>query len=190
MKKTVKRSVFGVFSVCGLFAIVACSGSDPGTTSSSGGSSSGGSSSGGSSTSSSGASGSTSSSSSSSSSSSGASGSTSSSSSSSSSSSGGSSSGGSSSGGSSGIADAGADTAPFQCGKPGDPGNSIGVGKYCDTLVDCLGNSGATLCATLGDPGAHFCTTTCTQGNNAACGEKATCQCQGTQCGCFPDACK
>jgi hypothetical protein len=68
--------------------------------------------------------------------------------------------------------------------------NSIGVGKYCDSLGDCISNTKAVLCATLGDPGAHFCTATCTQGDPSACAENASCQCQGRQCGCFPDACK
>lgn len=88
------------------------------------------------------------------------------------------------------IADAGYDTANFQCGKPGDPGNSLGVGKYCNGFSDCIGNSKAILCATLGDPNAHFCTLQCTQGDNAACGAGASCVCQGGQCGCLPDACK
>jgi hypothetical protein len=182
MIKAKKQTVvFGMFSVAAVLATVACGGSDPSgsstqsdtkSASSSSGGSSGGSSSGGSSSG----------------------GSSSGGSSSGGSSSGGSSSGGSSSGGSSSgsTADAGVgvDAAPFECGKPGDQGNSIGVGKYCDGLLDCVSNTTATLCATLGDPGAHFCTTTCAQGDNSACGENATCQCQGGQCGCFPDACK
>lgn len=70
------------------------------------------------------------------------------------------------------------------CGQPGDKGNELGVGEYC-TGFTCTGM--ANLCATLGDPKLHFCTMTCTAGGN--CGTGATCQCQGGQCGCFPDSC-
>jgi hypothetical protein len=76
----------------------------------------------------------------------------------------------------------------MQCGHPGDQGNSLGVGKYCDQLTDCIGLQ-AGLCATLGDPNAHFCTKTCTQGSTTECGDNATCSCQGGQCGCVPNAC-
>ncbi len=84
---------------------------------------------------------------------------------------------------------------PSQCGKPGDTGNSKGVGKYCEVLNDCGDNTGATICSSLGNgatPSAddtYFCTMVCTAGNNAACGENATCQCQGGQCGCTHDRC-
>lgn len=70
------------------------------------------------------------------------------------------------------------------CGQPGDTGNELGVGKYC-TGFDCTGM--ANLCSTLGDPQLHFCTMVCQMGGN--CGTGATCQCQGGQCGCFPDSC-
>lgn len=72
------------------------------------------------------------------------------------------------------------------CGQPGDTGNELGVGKYCNALSDCSGNM-ANLCATLGDPKLHFCTFACQMGGN--CGTGAACQCQGGQCGCFPNAC-
>ena len=71
------------------------------------------------------------------------------------------------------------------CGQPGDQGNELGVGKYCGSLSDCTGM--ANLCASLGDPKLHFCTMLCQAGGN--CGTGATCQCQGSQCGCFPDSC-
>ncbi|HZS37908.1 MAG TPA: hypothetical protein VFF06_13820 [Polyangia bacterium] len=71
------------------------------------------------------------------------------------------------------------------CGQPGDVGNNLGVGKYCNGFGDCTGM--ANLCANLGDPQLHFCTMICQQGGN--CGTGATCQCQGGQCGCFPDSC-
>ncbi len=182
MKTNKQLVVFGTFSAFVVLAAVACGGSDGSGgsstqsetkgTSSSGGSSSGGSSSGGSSSG-----GSSSGASSSGASSSGSTGDASTSSSS----------------GSSGASDAGyaVDSAGFKgCGHPGDQGNSIGVGKYCNSFGDCLGNSQAVLCATLGDPNAHFCTNACQQGDPTACGEKASCVCQGSQCGCFPDACK
>jgi hypothetical protein len=71
------------------------------------------------------------------------------------------------------------------CGQPGDAGNELGVGKYCSGFGDCTGM--ANLCSTLGDPQLHFCTMVCQAGGN--CGTGATCQCQGGQCGCFPDSC-
>ena len=71
------------------------------------------------------------------------------------------------------------------CGQPGDAGNELGVGKYCSGFGDCTGM--ANLCASLGDPQLHFCTMVCQMGGN--CGTGATCQCQGGQCGCFPDSC-
>lgn len=73
------------------------------------------------------------------------------------------------------------------CGQPGDPGNNLGVGKYCMTLQDCANNGQASLCAVLGDPMLHFCTFLCQQGGN--CGNGATCRCNGNQCGCVPDSC-
>ena len=76
------------------------------------------------------------------------------------------------------------------CGQPGDTGNSLGVGKFCDTLT-CPGQK-ANFCASLGgDPTLHFCTMACTptDGGPDPCGENATCQCQGAQCGCYPAKC-
>lgn len=73
------------------------------------------------------------------------------------------------------------------CGVPGNPGNELGVGKYCDTLADCAGLK-ANLCATVGNPNAHFCTRACTPGQ-PDCGSGATCQCVGMQCGCIPGEC-
>ncbi|HEY3816553.1 MAG TPA: hypothetical protein VGL81_05255 [Polyangiaceae bacterium] len=82
------------------------------------------------------------------------------------------------------------------CGQPCDPGNSLGVGKFCNNIHDCEGSQLPTLCATLGDSTEHFCTAMCSPedaGPDAAfttnCGENATCQCQGGQCGCFPTSC-
>jgi hypothetical protein len=82
------------------------------------------------------------------------------------------------------------------CGQPCDPGNSLGIGKFCNNIHDCEGSKIPTLCATLGDSTEHFCTAMCSPedaGPDAAfptdCGENATCQCQGGQCGCFPSSC-
>jgi len=81
--------------------------------------------------------------------------------------------------------------AGYACGQPCDPGNSIGVGYFCNTISDCEVTPQAHLCATLGDPSEHFCTFVCdgTMDGGDQCGENAICQCQGGQCGCFPTYC-
>jgi hypothetical protein len=77
------------------------------------------------------------------------------------------------------------------CGKPGDLGNEIGVGKFCNAIGDCSSTSGAKICATLGNPKAHFCTKLCQNEDAgvAACGTAATCTCGQGSCGCTPNAC-
>ncbi len=76
------------------------------------------------------------------------------------------------------------------CGHPGDTGNSLGVGKYCTKLSDCTSNTKATLCTILGSDNTYFCTFACTGSDlGSECGENATCQCQGGQCGCYPSSC-
>jgi hypothetical protein len=82
------------------------------------------------------------------------------------------------------------------CGQPCQAGNDLGIGKFCNTIHDCDGTKIPTLCATLGAPDEHFCTASCDPpdaGPDAElttnCGQNATCQCQGGQCGCFPDSC-
>jgi hypothetical protein len=83
------------------------------------------------------------------------------------------------------------------CGQPCDQGNSLGIGRFCNGITDCVGTHVPTLCATLGDPSEHFCTARCNPpdaGPEAgafleSCGENAICACQGGQCGCFPTAC-
>ncbi len=86
--------------------------------------------------------------------------------------------------------DAAVDASDSFCGHPGDTGNELGVGQYCNTLTDCSSNAGAHLCATLGNPQAHFCTKTCVgSGSAGQCGTMATCECQGGQCGCTPNSC-
>jgi hypothetical protein len=83
------------------------------------------------------------------------------------------------------------------CGQPCDPGNSLGIGRYCSVTSDCSGTQVPTICATLGDPSEHFCTALCDAPDAgdagtglASCGANATCQCQGGQCGCYPTTCQ
>lgn len=77
------------------------------------------------------------------------------------------------------------------CGHPGDVGNSLGVGKFCQKITDCSSNTKATLCTTLGSDVSFFCTLPCAPGDAGAmtCGENARCACEGGQCGCFPTSC-
>jgi hypothetical protein len=82
------------------------------------------------------------------------------------------------------------------CGQPCDPGNNLGIGKFCNYISDCTGSPIATVCATLGVANEHFCTAVCEPpdaddeaGFPTNCGDNATCQCQGGQCGCFPNSC-
>ena len=87
-------------------------------------------------------------------------------------------------------ADAAVDALSSFCGHPGDTGNDIGVGAFCNVLSDCSATPGAHLCATLGNEMAHFCTKTCTMGGSAGeCGTDAMCICQGGGCGCTPNSC-
>lgn len=84
--------------------------------------------------------------------------------------------------------DAAVDAFASKCGKPGDTGNEIGVGKFCASLQDCNGT--APLCSSLGDRDTHFCTKTCSMGSTDQCGANAMCVCNsGNQCGCTPNAC-
>lgn len=77
------------------------------------------------------------------------------------------------------------------CGHPGDIGNDVGVGKFCNTISDCNGNQHALLCSSLGDSTTHFCTQTCQMGSTDMCGADAMCVCQsgGSTCGCTPNVC-
>jgi hypothetical protein len=76
------------------------------------------------------------------------------------------------------------------CGIPGNPGNELGVGKFCQTSMDCSGLK-ASICASTFAPNLTFCTLPCTMGGgNAQCGSGATCQCGGAnQCACVPGEC-
>ncbi len=85
------------------------------------------------------------------------------------------------------------------CGRPGDTGNSIGVGKYCTTTSMCMGQM-ASVCSTvmpIPQGPTYFCTTFCdiTAANpNAACAENASCTCLSASnpslCGCVPNVCR
>jgi hypothetical protein len=84
------------------------------------------------------------------------------------------------------------------CGHPGDLGNSLGIGRFCNGVADCQGTGIPTICATLGDPTEHFCTAMCTPADAAMldaspfptnCGEGATCECAQGGCGCTPNRC-
>jgi hypothetical protein len=95
-------------------------------------------------------------------------------------------------GGSSTPADAPDDVDAFvsDCGFPGDPGNELGIGKFCASLSDCADTVEAPLCSELGDPDTHFCTKTCDMGSTDQCGTGAECTCNANnQCGCTPSVC-
>jgi hypothetical protein len=82
------------------------------------------------------------------------------------------------------------------CGRPGDTGNSIGVGLYCKSFTDCTGNSQAKLCASIvnsivpSPTDIYFCTMGCDpMMSDTQCGENAYCLCGNGACGCVPDHC-
>ena len=85
---------------------------------------------------------------------------------------------------------------PSRCGRPGDVGNSVGIGLFCVGLTDCDVTSGARLCSVI-DNGprptpsdTYFCTAVCTPAMGTACGEGAECACRGASCRCVPSACR
>jgi len=84
-----------------------------------------------------------------------------------------------------------ADAFVSTCGNPGDTGNELGIGHFCNDFNDCSSLPSAPLCSVIGDPTTHFCTRTCSMaGSNAACGTNTTCTCNNSnQCGCTPNAC-
>jgi hypothetical protein len=84
-----------------------------------------------------------------------------------------------------------ADAFASDCGKPGDPGNELGIGKFCASLGDCSTTQAAPLCSSLGDMNTHFCTKTCqSTGPADQCGTGAECVCNASnQCGCTPSTC-
>jgi len=84
------------------------------------------------------------------------------------------------------------DAGPFSaCGHPGDQGNAIGVGKYCQQISDCPGT--AQICTTIQNglqpPNmqSYFCTTSCDC--TTSCGSNALCVCTSAGCGCVPSTC-
>lgn len=84
--------------------------------------------------------------------------------------------------------DAAVDAFFSTCGHPGDTGNEVGIGKFCEILSDCSGT--APLCSSIGDDTTHFCTRTCPMGNDTVCGTGAQCTCNSSnQCGCTPTVC-
>lgn len=86
------------------------------------------------------------------------------------------------------AADASVDAYASKCGKPGDTGNDLGIGKFCASLGDCT--NAAPLCSSIGDPDTHFCTKTCPMGSTDACGMDASCTCDSSnRCGCTPNSC-
>jgi hypothetical protein len=78
------------------------------------------------------------------------------------------------------------------CGHPGDPGNNLGVGKFCRTNADCTQD--APICTAIlngntpSPSDTYYCTVPCTQGQTD-CGTGASCLCSGNGCGCTPDSC-
>jgi hypothetical protein len=83
------------------------------------------------------------------------------------------------------------------CGHPGDPGNSLGVGKYCMDSSSCMGKM-AAVCSTLmpiPQGPIYFCTFPCSPTSpTPQCAEGATCTCLSAnnpnECGCVPDVCR
>lgn len=90
---------------------------------------------------------------------------------------------------------------PSACGRPCDTGNSKGVGKFCTTGADCMGNGQATICSTVQNTGTaddtYFCTiaSICDPAGDVAmqCGEDSACLCRttpgGMLCGCVHARC-
>jgi hypothetical protein len=83
-----------------------------------------------------------------------------------------------------------------KCGRPGDTGNSVGVGTFCHSFTDCSGNSKAKLCTTIvnsitpSPADLYFCTMTCDPSMpDSQCGEGAYCLCGNGACGCVPNRC-
>jgi hypothetical protein len=75
------------------------------------------------------------------------------------------------------------------CGVPGNPGNELGVGKFCQDSLDCTSLQ-ANLCAATFAPNLTFCTKPCMMGGgNAQCGSGGVCQCAQNQCACVPAEC-
>lgn len=75
------------------------------------------------------------------------------------------------------------------CGVVGNPGNELGVGKFCQSSIDCASQQ-ANVCASTFAPNLTFCTKACMMGGgNGQCGSGAQCQCAQGQCACVPGEC-
>jgi len=88
--------------------------------------------------------------------------------------------------------DAAIDAFESECGQPGDMGNELGIGAFCDpgNQPDIHCPSTAPLCSIIGDETTHFCTKTCPMNSTTACGTGAECTCNSSnQCGCTPSVC-
>ncbi len=61
------------------------------------------------------------------------------------------------------------------CVKPGDPGNELGLGRYCEQAADCAFDGALRLCTAqfTTNPYAWFCTTLCA--DTSQCGTGALC---------------
>jgi len=88
-----------------------------------------------------------------------------------------------------GKSNSGPDAFYTTCGNPGDLGNELGIGKFCQTIADCSSTPMASICSNLGDVTTFFCTRTCqSTGSADQCGTGAQCVCSGG-CGCVPNTC-
>lgn len=74
------------------------------------------------------------------------------------------------------------------CAAPTDLGNSLGVGKYCETNADCRGNGRATFCLAPFDSASNFCSFIGCM-TDADCGEDTTCVVQTSGSACVPNMC-
>jgi hypothetical protein len=92
-------------------------------------------------------------------------------------------------------ADAGPDVSNSSCGKPGDVGNSLGIGKFCLSTDDCKSNKLDLLCSSVANGTeltttySYFCTAQCNPTKEGFCGEGAVCACTSVGCGCSPLPC-
>jgi hypothetical protein len=77
------------------------------------------------------------------------------------------------------------------CAAPGDPGNSVGVGRFCQSASDCAAFPN-TMCLGQVLKGADFCTLLCTSPQDTSCRENAVCLCDPSavgNCACIPAKC-
>ena len=91
-------------------------------------------------------------------------------------------------------ADASVDAYESECGHPGDEGNELGVGRFCEnnSSGECATTQAAPICSYVGSTSTHFCTKLCQMGSTGSCGTGAECVCNGgstSQCGCTPSSC-